>query len=73
MSAHTRSTKIAFFTRLLWLAGYSLDEVARSCRKSGATEPEIADAITIYLADDLAMAFVDIIEQGAHLDRREAA
>lgn len=71
--AHIRSINIAIFTRACWLAGYDLETVARSCRKSGATEAEVGRAINLFIADDVAMAFVDIIEQGAHLDRRAAS
>ena len=73
MSAQTRSTNIAIFTRACWLAGYDLATVIRSCRKAGASNEEIRKAVDIYVADTNAMLFVAIIERGAHLDRRAAS
>ena len=70
MSNHTRSTNIAVFTRACWLAGVSLANVIRSCRRSGLSQDEIAHAVSIYIAGDNAMVSSSIIQNGAHLDRR---
>ncbi|WP_292411434.1 hypothetical protein [Mesorhizobium sp.] len=73
MSANIRSANIAIFTRCCWLAGFSLASVIRSCRKAGADDEEIANAVSIYIAGDNAMVRKPVIQQGAHLDRRAAS
>lgn len=70
MSNHTRSTNIAIFTRSCWLAGFSLDAVIRSCRRSGASETEIGKAVSIYASAEFALRLSGIVERGGHLDRR---
>lgn len=70
MNAHIRAANIARFTRDMWLAGYSLEAVARSCQVSGATEAEVGAAVDIYIAEDLDLSLCEVTERGAHLDRR---
>lgn len=70
MTNRTRSTNVAIFTRACWLAGFSLDAVIRSCRRAGASEAEIANAVNLYVSADFAMKRSVIVDYGAHLDRR---
>jgi hypothetical protein len=70
MSDRTRSINIAIFTNALWLGGFPLETVIRSCRKSGATDAEIGRAMSLYASADFALQHCGIIERGAHLDRR---